>query len=84
MKVVLTIVVLMLSLGMIQGQSEKPNIVLIIADDHGADALGCYGNEVIQTPALDRLATEGIRFTNAFCTSASCSASRRNPAGLLT
>jgi N-sulfoglucosamine sulfohydrolase len=55
---------------------EKPNIVLIVADDHGTDALGCYGNRVVQTPHLDQLAAEGIRFTNAFCTAASCSPSR--------
>lgn len=54
----------------------KPNIVLIVADDHGKDALGCYGNPVIKTPAMDALARDGVRFTNAFCTSASCSASR--------
>lgn len=57
------------------GQS-KPNIVLIVSDDHGTDALGCYGNKVIKTPHLDELARAGTRFTNAFCTSASCSPSR--------
>jgi N-sulfoglucosamine sulfohydrolase len=56
--------------------SKKPNIVLIVADDHGTDALGCYGNRIIKTPSLDRLAAEGVRFTNAFCTTASCSPSR--------
>lgn len=55
---------------------KLPNIVLIVADDHGKDALGCYGNKVIRTPNLDKLAADGIKFTNAFCTSASCSASR--------
>src|SRR5690554_4587450 len=54
----------------------KPNIVLIVSDDHGTDALGCYGNPVIQTPALDALAQKGTRFIHAFCTSASCSPSR--------
>ena len=54
----------------------RPNVVLIVADDHGREALGCYGNPVIQTPHLDALAREGVRFTNAFCTSASCAASR--------
>ncbi len=56
--------------------SKKPNIVLIVADDHGTDALGCYGNKIIKTPNLDGLAAEGVRFTNAFCTTASCSPSR--------
>lgn len=56
--------------------SSRPNIVMIVADDHGTDALGAYGNPVIRTPNLDGLAREGIRFTNAFCTAASCSPSR--------
>jgi N-sulfoglucosamine sulfohydrolase len=55
---------------------KKPNIVLIVADDHGTDALGCYGNKVVKTPHLDRLAADGVRFSNAFCTAASCSPSR--------
>ena len=56
--------------------SSKPNIILFVSDDHGTDALGCYGNPVIKTPNLDKLAAEGVRFTNAYCTSASCAASR--------
>ena len=54
----------------------RPNIVMIVSDDHGLDDLGCYGNMAVKTPNLDALAAEGIRFTNAYCTSASCSASR--------
>jgi N-sulfoglucosamine sulfohydrolase len=54
----------------------RPNILLIVADDHGTDAVGCYGNRVIKTPHLDGLARAGIRFTHAFCTTASCSPSR--------
>ncbi len=54
----------------------RPNIVLFVSDDHGTDALGCYGNPVIKTPYLDRLAQQGVRFVNAYCTSASCAASR--------
>jgi N-sulfoglucosamine sulfohydrolase len=57
-------------------ERARPNVVLIVSDDHGRGDLGCYGNPVIQTPNLDRLAAEGVRFTNAFCTTASCSASR--------
>jgi N-sulfoglucosamine sulfohydrolase len=56
--------------------SSLPNIILLVSDDHGTDALGCYGNPVVHTPNLDGLAHEGVRFTNAYCTSASCSASR--------
>lgn len=54
----------------------KPNIVMIVSDDHGREALGCYGNPVIKTPSIDKLASHSVRFDNAFCTSASCSASR--------
>ncbi|MHC4356277.1 MAG: sulfatase family protein [Planctomycetota bacterium] len=57
-------------------ESKRPNVVLIVSDDHGLETLGCYGNSVIKTPNLDALAAEGVRFTNAFCTTASCSASR--------
>jgi N-sulfoglucosamine sulfohydrolase len=51
------------------------NIVLVVSDDHSPD-MGCYGNPVVRTPHLDALAAEGTRFVNAFCTTASCSASR--------
>jgi len=54
----------------------RPNIVLIVSDDHGADALGCYGNPVVRTPHLDALAADGTLFTQAFCTAPSCSPSR--------
>lgn len=55
--------------------AERPNIVLIVTDDMSPDA-GCYGNAVIKTPAIDALARDGVRLPNAFCTTASCSASR--------
>jgi N-sulfoglucosamine sulfohydrolase len=57
-------------------ENKRPNVVLVVSDDHGLETLGCYGNPVIKTPNLDTLAVEGVRFTNAFCTTASCSASR--------
>jgi N-sulfoglucosamine sulfohydrolase len=56
--------------------ARRPNILLIVADDHGREDLGCYGNAVVKTPNLDALATDGTRFTAAFCTTASCSPSR--------
>lgn len=55
---------------------DRPNIILMVADDHGIEALGCYGNKVIKTPNMDQLADDGVRFNNAFCTTASCAASR--------
>lgn len=51
------------------------SVLLLIGDDHSTIA-GCYGDRVIQTPNLDRLAARGVRFTQSFCTTASCSASR--------
>ena len=56
--------------------AQPRNIVVFVADDHGAEAYGAYGNTVVKTPNLDRLASEGVRFTHAFATTASCSASR--------
>ena len=56
-------------------QAAPKNIVLFVCDDLSPD-LGCYGNRAIRTPNLDRLAAEGVRFNHAFCTTASCSASR--------
>ncbi|MFW5997091.1 MAG: sulfatase [Lentisphaeria bacterium] len=55
---------------------NSPNIVLMVADDLGSEGMGCYGNDVINTPNLDALADNGVRFTNSFCTTASCAASR--------
>ncbi|MFZ4668552.1 MAG: sulfatase [Microthrixaceae bacterium] len=58
------------------GRDDRPNIVMIVADDHGREAVGCYGNPVVSTPNIDRLAERGVRFDNAFCTTASCGGSR--------
>jgi len=55
--------------------SAQRNVVLFVTDDQGPDA-GCYGNPVLKTPHLDALARDGTLFTYAFCTTASCSASR--------
>lgn len=51
------------------------NVVVIVADDLGMQ-MGCYGDKVARTPNLDQLAADGVRFRQAYCTSASCSASR--------
>lgn len=55
---------------------EKPNIIYILADDLGYGDLGCYGQQVIQTPNLDRMATEGMRFTRHYAGSTVCGPSR--------
>jgi N-sulfoglucosamine sulfohydrolase len=59
-----------------EGMEQKRNILLYVVDDQGTDDAGCYGNSVIRTPGLDYLAENGTRFTHAFCTTPSCSASR--------
>ncbi len=61
--------------GQAQGPRARRNVLVITADDLGLHT-GAYGDKVARTPHLDRLAAEGIRFTNAYCTTASCSASR--------
>ena len=52
------------------------NIVLILADQHRQDCIGCYGNPVVQTPHIDRLAARGVRFTHAFTPIAICTPAR--------
>ena len=54
----------------------KPNLLFILTDDQGAWAMGCAGNPEVRTPNLDRLAAQGIRFENFFCTSPVCSPAR--------
>lgn len=56
--------------------TEKPNILFILIDDMGYADLGCYGNEEVRTPHIDRLAAEGIRFTQYYASAPICSPSR--------
>jgi arylsulfatase A-like enzyme len=58
------------------GRTSKPNIILILADDLGYGDIGCYGQKLIATPHIDKLATDGIRFTQAYCGSTVCAPSR--------
>lgn len=55
---------------------KQPNILFIMSDDHATSALSCYGSRINKTPQLDRIANEGMRFDNCFCTNALCSPSR--------
>ena len=57
---------------------ERPNILFILTDDQGPWAAGCYGNEEIRTPAIDRIAASGTRFEHFFVASPVCSPSRAN------
>lgn len=58
--------------------SNQPNIVMIMADQLSALALGCYGHPVAKTPNLDRLAAEGVVFVNSYCNSPLCGPSRNS------
>ncbi|MBL7110885.1 MAG: arylsulfatase [Bacteroidales bacterium] len=62
--------------GCQQTPETKPNIIFILADDLGYGELGCYGQELIQTPNVDNLAAEGMRFTNFYSGSPVCAPSR--------
>lgn len=57
-------------------EQTRPNIVLIMTDNHGPWTLGCYGNRDIRTPQIDRLAAEGVTFTRCFANNAVCSPTR--------
>ncbi len=56
--------------------TKTPNILFILADDHGAWAMGCAGNEELKTPNLDAIAHQGVRLENCFCASPVCSPAR--------
>ena len=79
----------LLTLGVLAGfglspaaaQTTRPNIIVILADDLGYGDLSCYGNKQLETKNLDRMAAEGIRFTQYYSASPICSPSR---CGLLT
>jgi arylsulfatase A-like enzyme len=58
------------------GAEEPPNIIFLLTDDQRWDTMGCMGNEIIQTPNMDRLAAEGTLFTNNFITTSICAPSR--------
>jgi arylsulfatase A-like enzyme len=56
--------------------AERPNILFLFADDQRYDTLGCSGHPIVQTPTIDRLAAQGVRFSNAHVTTAVCWVSR--------
>ena len=59
-----------------KGTSQKPNVILIVADDLGLGDVSAYGSRTISTPNIDSLADNGIRFTNGYATSATSTPSR--------
>jgi len=57
-------------------QSKRPNIIFILSDDHAYQAITAYGNKLVKTPNIDRIAAAGARFTNMFITNSICGPSR--------
>jgi len=55
---------------------RKPNFLLLMSDNQSWNHLGCYGDSVVQSPVIDRLALKGVRFTNAYCAAPSCTPAR--------
>lgn len=66
----------LLALPLTGRAASKPNIILILADDLGYGDLGCYGQKIIRTPSLDRMAAEGMKFTQFYAGSTVCAPSR--------
>lgn len=62
--------------GKPESTPTRPNLLFIMTDDHAAHALSCYGSRINKTPQLDRIADEGMRFENCFCTNSICAPSR--------
>lgn len=67
---------ILLIMNSCRGESPLPNIIFIMADDLGYAEIGCYGQQLLQTPNLDEMAKEGMRFTNAYSGAQVCAPSR--------
>jgi choline-sulfatase len=74
----LSLLLLAAQAPLIASASQRPNVLFICGDDHAAYVCGAYGNLRVQTPNLDRLAAQGMRFDRAFCNSPVCTASRQS------
>lgn len=72
----ISLILSLLFLPLFTKAEENKNVLLLISDNQTWMDLGCYGNEVVKTPNIDKLASDGIRFEEAFATTASCGPSR--------
>lgn len=81
MKLLCITLTLLAILSRVSVAAERPNVIIIFADDLGYGDLGCYGSPTIRTPHLDQMAAEGLRFTDFYSASEVCTPSR---AALLT
>ena len=64
--------------GCSEGQPKRPNIIVMMTDDHTTQAMSCYGSLLVETPNLDRLAREGMLFESCYVSNATAT-SRRSP-----
>jgi len=62
--------------GFAANDARRPNLLFVLTDDHRWNALGCAGDPIVKTPQIDKLASQGVRFTNAFVTTSICCTSR--------
>ena len=72
----LTLLLVTLANSALAEQNTKPNIIFIFIDDMGWGDVGCYGNDFIDTPNIDQLAKDGMRFTDFYAAGAVCSPTR--------
>lgn len=77
-RIVLTAILITVFFIKVSAKKQQPNIIVFIADDVSWDDFGCYGNKQVKTPNIDKLAKNGIRFTNAYLTASSSSPSRNS------
>ena len=77
MRLTAVICAVFLLLSAILSAEEKPNFIVIFVDDLGYGDVGCFGNELIRTPVIDRMAREGMRFDNFYANCPVCSPTRR-------
>jgi len=70
------ITIFVFSCSSVEETNVKPNILFIMSDDHAYQAISAYDNRLIQTPNIDRIANEGILFSNASVTNSICAPSR--------
>ena len=72
-----SLVLFLLLLGWVPaGAADRPNVIFFLSDDHRSDFLSCAGHPIVKTPNIDKLASQGVRFSNAFVTTSICAASR--------
>lgn len=75
-KILLCLLVLTLQHPVVMAQAKRPNIIFIFADDLGYGEIGCYGQQKIETPQIDKMAAAGIRFTRFYSGSTVCAPAR--------